>query len=327
MPFEVTRRRFLHQAGALALFGAADTVQAADAWPSRPIRMLVSYPAGGANDLVARAVSAAIEKQLGANIVVDNRSGAAGAIAAEVAAKAAPDGYTLYMMSSAQVLAPSLRKVTYDPVRDFTAIALSARSSYVLAVHPSVPFRTMAELIAYAKDNPGKLNYASSGVGAGPHLATELFALMADVKLTHVPYRGDTPALTDLLGGQVQMSFMSMAPAVPHVKAGALRPLAVASARRSLIFPDVPTVAEAGLPGYDVGSWWGLVAPAGTPSGIIQRAESVVVSFLREPSTAARFLELALEPGELGAEAFQRYIATEKDKLADIVQRAGIQAE
>jgi tripartite-type tricarboxylate transporter receptor subunit TctC len=328
MSLEPTRRGFLAGVGALPLLGIAPSARAADAWPNRPVKMIVSYPAGGANDLVARSVSTAMERTLNATVIVDNRSGAAGVIGAEAAAKSPPDGYTLYMMSSAQVLAPSLRKtLPYDPVRDFTAIALSARSSYVLAVHPSVPLKTMGELIAYAKANPGKLNYASSGVGAGPHLATELFASMADVKLTHVPYRGDTPALTDLVAGQVQMSFMSIAPAVPHVKSGALRPLAVASAKRFPSLPDVPTVAEAGLPGYDVGSWWGLVAPTGTPREIIQRAEGVVVPFLREASTAARFLEMGLEPGELGAEAFQRYIAAEKDKLAEIVRRAGIQAE
>ena len=234
MSLESTRRGFLAKVGTLPLLGIAYGARAADAWPNRPVKMLVSYPAGGANDLVARSVSTAMERALNATVIVDNRSGAAGVIGAEAAAKAPPDGYTLYMMSSAQVLAPSLRKtLPYDPVRDFTAIALSARSSYVLAVHPSVPLKTMAELIAYAKANPGKLNYASSGVGAGPHLATELFASMADVKLTHVPYRGDTPALTDLVAGQVQMSFMSMAPAVPHVKSGAIRALAVASAKRS----------------------------------------------------------------------------------------------
>ena len=328
MSAEPTRREFLAGAIALPLLGHSSGVRAADAWPSRPVKVIVGYPAGGANDLVARSVSTAMEKALNAAFIVDNRSGAAGATGAEAAAKSPPDGYTLYMMSSAQVLAPSLRKsLPYDPVRDFSAIALCARSSYVLAIHPSVPLKTMAELIAFAKANPEKLNYASSGVGAGPHLATELFASMANVKLTHVPYRGDTPALTDLLAGQVQMSFMSLAPAVPHVKSGALRALAVASAKRSPILPDVPTVAEAGLPGYDVGSWWGLVAPAGTAREIIQRAESVTLAYLREASTGARFLEMALEPGELGADAFQRYIASEKNKLADIVKRAGIQAE
>jgi tripartite-type tricarboxylate transporter receptor subunit TctC len=312
----------------IPLLGHSFSARSVDAWPSRPVKVIVGYPAGGANDLVARSVSTAMEKGLNAAFIVDNRSGAAGATGAEAAAKSPPDGYTLYMMSSAQVLAPSLRKsLPYDPVRDFSAIALCARSSYVLAIHPSVPLKTMDELIAFAKANPEKLNYASSGVGAGPHLATELFASMANVKLTHVPYRGDTPALTDLLAGQVQMSFMSLAPAVPHVKSGALRALAVASAKRSPILPDVPTVAEAGLPGYDVGSWWGLVAPAGTAREIIQRAESVTLGYLREASTGARFLEMALEPGELGADAFQQYIASEKNKLADIVKRAGIQAE
>lgn len=326
MSISITRRKALAGLAALPILSRAARAQGA--WPSRPIKMLVSYPAGGANDLVARAVSAAMEKALNASIVVDNRSGAAGAIGAEAAAKAAPDGYTLYMMSSAQVLAPSLRKtLPYDPVRDFAAITLAARSSYVLAVHPSQPFRSMKELIAFAKENPEKLNYASSGTGAGPHLATELFASMAGVRLTHVPYRGDTPALTDLIAGQVQMSFMSMAPAVPHVKSGTIRALAVASARRSTIMPDVPTVAEAGLPGYDVGAWWGLVAPRETPRAIIERAEQAVLPFLRDPATTARFAEIGLEPGELGADAFQRYIAAEKDKLADIVRRAGIPSE
>ena len=328
MRIKPTRRRFLAGSAIFPLLGYVSSTRAADAWPSRPVKIIVGYPAGGANDIVARSVSAAMDQALNAAFVVDNRSGAAGAAGAEAAARSQPDGYTLYMMSSAQVLAPSLRKsLPYDPVRDFSAIALCARSSYVLVVHPSVPLKTVAELIAFAKSNPEKLNYASSGVGAGPHLATELFASMAGVKLTHVPYRGDTPALSDLLAGHVQMSFMSMAPAVPHVKSGALRALAVASAKRSPILPDVPTVAEAGLPGYDVGSWWGLVAPAGTTREIIQRAESVVVAYLREPSTGARFLELGLEPGELGADAFQRYIASELEKLGGIVKRAGIQAE
>ena len=328
MNYDLSRRGILYGAGLLSVAAFARWGAAAEQWPTRTIKMLVSYPAGGANDLVARSVSAAMADALGTSVVVDNRSGAAGAIGAEAAAKSAPDGYTLYMMSSAQVLAPSLRKVLpYDPVKDFAAIALAARSSYVLAVHPSVPLRSMAELIAYAKANPSKLNYASSGAGAGPHLATELFASMAGVQLTHVPYRGDTPALTDLIAGQVQMSFMSMAPAIPHVKSGAIRALAIASGKRSPILPDVPTVAEGGLAGYDVGSWWGLVAPANTPREIIDKAEGVVVPYLRSPSTASKFAEIGLDPGELGAAAFQSYIAAEKDKLAEIVKRAGIQPE
>jgi tripartite-type tricarboxylate transporter receptor subunit TctC len=323
-----SRRVVLGGCAALASSPFMTRARAADPWPTRPIKMLVGYPAGGANDLVARAVAIAMADALGVSVVVENRSGAAGALGAEAAAKSPPDGYTLYMMASAQALAPSLRKILpYDPVKDFAAVALAARSSYVLAVHPSVPLRSMAELIAFAKANPGKLNYASSGVGAGPHLATALFASMAGVQLTHVPYRGDTPALTDLLAGQVQMSFMSAAPAIPHVKSGALRALAIASGKRSAVLPELPTVAEQGLPGYDVGSWWGVVAPVNTPREIIERAESVVLPYLRAPSTAARFRELGLDPGELGASDFQRYIASEKDKLADIVKRAGIEPE
>src|SRR4051812_21661761 len=300
-----TRRSLVLGVGAVALTAAPFRVAAAETWPARPIRMLVGYPAGGANDLVARAVAGALSDALAANLVIDNRSGAAGTLAAEAAARSAPDGYTLFMMASAQVLAPSLKKnLAYDPIRDFSAVALTARSSYVLVVHPSVPIHSTAELIAHAKANPGSLTYASSGVGAGPHLATELFASMAGVRLTHVPYRGDTPGLTDLLAGQVEMAFMSMAPAVPHVKSGALRALAVASGTRSSALPEGATLAETALPGYDVRSWWGLVAPAGTPREVIDKVEALVVPFLRKDETRARFLDMALEPGDKDAAAF-----------------------
>jgi tripartite-type tricarboxylate transporter receptor subunit TctC len=328
MSLEPTRRGFLAGVGALPLLGITCGARAADAWPNRPVKMIVSYPAGGANDLVARSVSTAMERALNATVIVDNRSGAAGVIGAEAAAKAPPDGYTLYMMSSAQVLAPSLRKtLPYDPVRDFTAIALSARSSYVLAVHPSVPLKTMAELIGYAKANPGKLNYASSGVGAGPHLATELFASMADVKLTHVPYRGDTPALTDLVAGQVQMSFMSIAPAVPHVKSGALRALAVASAKRFPSLPDVPTVAEAGVPTYEAVNWWGIVAPAGTPQPIIDKLHAALTAAQDTPEVEKQFASegatvVKKSPAEFGA-----FMVSEMNKWEQVVKKGGIKAE
>jgi len=308
---------------------AGGSAQAQTVYPERVIKMIVPSPAGGQTDVMARLMAQKMQQSLGQSVIIENRAGAGGALGARTAAAAEPDGYTLfYGNTSTLAVIPAVSKnAGYDPVKNYAPVASVSESYMILVVHPSFPARTIQEFLAYAKANPGKLNYASSGVGAGPHLATELFASMAEVKLTHVPYRGDTPALTDLVAGQVQMSFMSMAPAVPHVKSGALRALAVASAKRFPSLPDVPTVAEAGLPGYDVGSWWGLVAPAGTPREIIQRAEGVVVPFLREASTAARFLEMGLEPGELGAEAFQRYIAAEKDKLADIVKRAGIQAE
>jgi tripartite-type tricarboxylate transporter receptor subunit TctC len=187
--------------------------------------------------------------------------------------------------------------------------------------------KTLAELVDYAKKNPGKLNYASSGIGAGPHLASALFVARAGIKMTHVPYRGDTPAITDLLAGQVQMYFMSIAPGIPHIQSGAVRAIAIASAKRSSIFPDIPSVAEQGFPGFDVGAWWGLVAPAGTPKDVISRSESVVLPFLKKPATVERFKQLALDPGELGADAFQKFIASEQARLADIVKQAGIEAE
>jgi len=325
-----SRRALLKSGGALALAGTAAGARAlaADPWPAKPVKILVGYPAGGANDLIARAMAQVLGEGLGQSFIVDNKSGAAGAIAAEAAAKSSPDGYTLYAMASAQVLAPSLRKsVPYDPIKDFAAIALAARGSYVLCVHPSLPIHSVKELIAYAKANPGKLNYASSGTGAGPHLASEVFASMAGISITHVPYRGDTPAITDLLAGQVEMGFMSLAPILPHVKSGAVRGLAVASGKRSAAVPDLPTVAEAALPGYDIGVWWGLVGPAGTPRDILEKVQSVLVPWLESPATAQRFLEMGLAPGELWGEAFQREIEKDTKRFAEIVRGAGIQPE
>jgi tripartite-type tricarboxylate transporter receptor subunit TctC len=331
MTFEIDRRTLLRgAAGAIALpaTGAFVTSAFADTWPSRPVKIIVGYPAGGANDLVARTVGQGMTEALNGTFIVDNRTGAAGAIGAEAAAKSAPDGYTLYMMSSSQVLAPSLKKsLPYDPVKDFSAIALCASSSYILCVHPSVPAKTLAELIAYAKANPGKLNYASSGVGAGPHLTSALLVARAGLKMTHVPYRGDTPAIADLLAGQVQMYFTSIAPGIPHIQSGAIRPLAIASAKRSSLFPDIPTVAEQGFPGFDMGAWWGLVAPAGTPKDVIAKAESVIVPFLKKPDTVARFKQLGIDPGEVSGDAFQKFIASEKDRLADVVKQTGIEPE
>jgi tripartite-type tricarboxylate transporter receptor subunit TctC len=295
------------------------------AWPNRGIRILVGYPAGGANDLVARAIAAPLSETLGQPVVVENRTGAAGAIGAEAAAKAAPDGYTLYMMSSAQVLAPSIRRnLPFDPVRDFTPVALGARSPYYLVVHSSVPARSVAELVALAKAKPGSMSYASSGVGAGPHLTMSLFMSVAGIEFDHVPYRGDADAMIDLTSGRVPVSFISVAATYPHIQSGALRALAVSSAERLPLTPEVPTVAESGYPGFDLDAWWGLVGPADLLPAIVEKVAAAVRPILDSPAFAARFATLGVVPGKQGPAAFAELIRNDRVRFGEIVRTAKI---
>jgi tripartite-type tricarboxylate transporter receptor subunit TctC len=297
-------------------------------WPDRPVRILVGYPAGGANDLVARGVAARLTDSLKQSFIVENRTGAAGTIAADVAAKAAPDGYTLYMISSAQIIAPSVRKsVTFDPVKDFRAIALCAIGPYFLVVHKDVPARSVAEFVALAKARPKALNYASSGVGAGPHLTSSLFMTLAGIELNHVPYRGDADALVDLTAGRVQAGFISTSATYPHIQAGSLRALAVSSAERSALLPNVPTVAESGYPGFDMTSWWGLVGPAKLPDDIVRKAAAATRAVLDSPAFSAQVAAQGVTPGKLGPEEFARRIVDDTAKFAEIVKRAGITPE
>jgi tripartite-type tricarboxylate transporter receptor subunit TctC len=301
--------------------------QATD-WPTRPVRVLVGYPAGGANDLVARALCARLGDALKQSFIVENRSGAAGTIAADAAKVAAPDGYTLYMISSAQVLAPSVRKsVNFDPVKDFKAIALAASSGYFLAVHQSVPAKNVAEFVALAKAKPGGMSYASSGVGAGPHLTSSLFMAVAGIQLNHVPYRGDADALVDLVAGRVQGGFMSMAPTYPHIQSGAVRALAVSTSTRSPLLPDVPTVAESGYPGFDMGAWWGLVGPAALPDAIARKAAGAARPIIESKEFRDQFAAQGIVPGNAFLDAFAKKIADDFVKLADVVKRAGITPE
>ncbi|WP_170979507.1 tripartite tricarboxylate transporter substrate binding protein [Roseomonas sp. HF4] len=322
-PGRIGRRGALLGLGAGVLAGQAQA-QGAD-WPTRPIRILVGYPAGGANDLVARAVATPLAETLKQAITVENRTGAAGTIAADAAKRAAPDGETLYMMSSAQVLAPAVRReVNFDPVADFTPIALCASAPYFLVVHSSVPARNVAELVALAKARPGQLSYASSGVGAGPHLTSSLFMAVAGIELNHIPYRGDADALIDLTAGRVQVSFISVPPTWPHIQAGTLRGLAVSSADRLAMAPEVPTVAESGYPGFDMGAWWGLVGPKGLPRSIVDKVAGAVRPILDGPEFGQRFAAQGITPGRLGPDPFAARIAADTVKFADIVRRAGI---
>ena len=319
-----TRRTIL--AGSASLLAMPALAQ--DAWPTRAVRVLVGYPAGGANDIVARAVAQGMQQILGQPFTVENRAGGAGSIAAEAAARAAPDGGTLYMISSAQILAPALRRnLNYDPVRDFTPIALGAIGSYFLVVHSSVPAGNVQEFIALARRGANSVTYASSGVGAGPHLAMELLASVAGVQLHHIPYRGDADALIDLTAGRVQAYMSAIAPAQPHIQAGTLRPLAVTGATRAAAAPDVPTIAESGYPGYEMGAWWGLVGPANLPPAITQRAIAAAVQTIRSPAYKARFEAMGYVPGNVSGAAFGQLIASDRQRFADMVRRIGIQPE
>lgn len=304
-------------------------VLAQPAWPTRSVRLLVGYPAGGANDLVMRGIAAPLADALGQPILVENRSGAAGGIAADVAAKAAPDGYTLFSLSSAHVLAPSVRQnLSWDPVRDFTPIALGARSPYYLMVHPSFPARNVMEFVAHVKSQlPGSISYASSGVGAGPHLTTSMFMSITGIMLDHITYRGDADALVDLTAGRVPCAFLSVAPAVPHIQAGTLRALAVSGSERLTVTPDVPTVAESGYPGFEMDAWWGLTGPAGLPAAIVERIATAVRPILDAPAFAARYAAIGVVPAKQGPAEFAVLIRNDRTRFEAIVRAAGIQPQ
>ena len=321
-----SRRHLLAGIGAAL---ASPALAQTPSWPTRSVRLLVGYPAGGANDLVMRGIAAPLSDALGQPVIVENRAGAAGGIAADAAAKAAPDGYTLFSISSAHVLAPSIRRaLTWDPVRDFQPIALGARSPYYLMVHKDFPARNVAEFVAYVKARPpGSISYASSGVGAGPHLTTSLFMHVAGITLDHIPYRGDADALIDLTTGRVPCAFLSVAPALPHLAAGSLRALAVSGAERLSVTPEVPTVAESGYPGFAMDAWWGICGPTGLPMPIVEKIATAMRPILDAPAFAERYAAMGVVPGRLGTAAFTQLIREDRVRFEQIVRDAGIQPQ
>jgi tripartite-type tricarboxylate transporter receptor subunit TctC len=317
-----------------ALLAASASAQAAStssgqAYPARPIRVIVSVPAGGTPDVLARTVTPAMSELLGQQLVVDNRGGAGGRISAELASQAAPDGYTLYLTSpGALTIVPHISKnVPYHALKDFAPISLISTGPFLLLVHPSVPVKTVQDLVALARAEPGKLNYSSAGNGTANHLAMELFKSVAGVNFTHVPYKGAPQAVTDLLGGRVNVTMNSIGPVLAHVKAGRLRALGVAGAKRSPQLPDVPTITEAGVPGYESGSWLGLLAPAKTPPKIIARLNEVTVKAVRSPGPRGRLEELGAEPVGSSPEEFARLIRREWESNAKIVKLAGVRVD
>jgi len=310
-----------------ALIGVQGRAVAGD-YPNRPITLIVPYPAGGGNDVIARLVATKMSESLGQPIVIENRGGAGSTIGTRDVARSAPDGYTLLIATSSLAINPSLYPdVAYDPKNDFAPIGLIATSPNFVLVNPAVPVHSAAELIALAKKEPGKLDFASTGIGTSTHLAAVLFAAMAEVKLNAVPYKGVAPALTDLLGGQVALMFCPMASVVGQVRAGSLRAIAVTGVERSPLFPDLPTVAEAGLPGYAAELHYGLVAPAGTPGEVIAKLNGALNNALNDAGVRSRLAADGTEtlPGTPGAYATD--IASEEAKWGAIIKKAGVTAQ
>ncbi len=312
-------------AAALCVCGSA----IAQSYPTRPIRMLVVYPTGGGTDISARVIGQKLSEALGQQIVVDNRPGASGSIAMEMAARAAPDGYTLVMSTLSQmalnpVLIPSL---PFDPLKDFTPVALASSTVFVLIVPPGLPARSVKEFIALAKAQPGKLTYGSSGMGGASHVAGELFQLMAGIKMVHVPYKGGAPAIIGVVGAQVSMYFADIIAAQQLIASGKLRALGVTSARRSALAREIPTIAEAGLPGYEMTSWNGVLAPAGTPRAIIDRLNAVIVRALPQPDIAERLAGDGSEFGKNTPEQFSAFVRAEQAKWRKVIQTANIRID
>ncbi len=302
---------------------------AAQNFPNKPVRMIVAFPPGGATDIVARIVSQKLSEMWGQQVFVDNRGGAAGTIGTDLMAKSPPDGYNLFMATMGNLTANTVlyHNLPFDVERDLAPVTLVVKVHFVMVAYPSFPPKTVQELIALAKAKPGEINYASSGAGGAPHLGGELFKSMAGVNLTHVPYKGSGPSFADLLGGQVSLTIDSLAQALPYIKSGRLRALAVTGAKRAPMLPDVPTVAESGVPGYELTNWFGLVTRAGTPREIIHRVNADVVKVLQMPDVRERFLGMALDPVGDTPEQFGAYIKSETAKWAKVIKEAGITAE
>jgi tripartite-type tricarboxylate transporter receptor subunit TctC len=322
--------RLIFSIAALMLLplGAAAQV-ATTSYPTKPVHMVVGFPPGGGTDIVARIVAQKLSETWGQQVIVENRAGASATTAAIVVARSAPDGYTLSMgQLTPNAIAPALNpKLTYDPIKDFVPIVLVGTSPNVLVVRPSLAAKSVTELVALAKAQPGKLTYASSGPGSLQHIAAELFKSMAGVDMVHVPYKGSGQAVTDLIGGQVDMNFDSIPPVMSHIRAGKLRALAVTAAQRASGMPDVPTIAQSGLPGYDLTSWWGLFAPAGTPSEIIAKVQRDTAAALASPDVRERLTALSIEPGGGSSRAFADLVGREVVKYRKLIGQLKITLE
>ena len=314
-------------AAALLALGRAAGLSA-QSYPERPVRLIIPLSAGGSADIMARHLAQKLGERLGQQLVIDNRPGAGSIIGTEIAARAPRDGYTLLLAGSSFASAPALhRKLPYDPLKDFAPITMPATAPGLLVVHPALPVRTVNDLIGLARAKPGEINYGSPGNGTAPHFAGALFNMMARIDMVHVPYKGASPAITGLMGGQVQVSFASMPSAITQARQGRLRAVAVTGAKRSAALPELPTVAESGMPGFESGSWQGLFAPAGTPAAIIGRLHREVASVVHLPEIVAQLARDGSEPVGNTPEAFSKYLAGELAKWARVAKDARMHVE
>jgi len=321
------RRQFLHLAAGVAALPAMSRIARAQAYPSRLVRIIVGFPPGGSYDTLARLMGQWLSEHLGQSFVIENRPGGGSNIATEAAVRAPADGYTLLVVGPTQAMNVALYdKLSFDFIHDIAPVGGITRSSLVMVVHPSFPAKTVSEFIAFARANPGKINMASSGNGTSNHIAGELFKMMTGINMVHVPYRGGAPALTDLLGGQVQVLFATMASSIEFIKDGKLRALAVTTARRSEVLPNIPTVAET-VPGYEASDWYGIVVPMKTPANIVDKLNKDINMAIADPKVAARLADLggiamSTTPGDFG-----KLIAEETEKWGKVIRAAGIKAE
>jgi tripartite-type tricarboxylate transporter receptor subunit TctC len=324
---KLSRRQFLHLAAGAAALPAVSRMARAQAYPTRPVRIIVGFAPGGATDIMARLMGQSLSERLRQPFVIENKPGAATNIATEAVVNAAPDGYTLLVVTSVNAINASVyEKLNFNLIRDVVPVASIHREPFVMEANPSVPVKTVAEFIAYAKANPGKLTMASAGIGSGNHISGELFKMMTGVNLVHVPYRGGGPALVDLISGQVQVLFATMSSSIEYVRAGKLRALAVTTATRSSVLPDIPTVAEF-VPGYESSFWTGVGAPKNTPAEIVDKLNKEMNATLADPKFKARLADLggtALSGSPLD---FGKFVADETDKWAKVVKFAGVKAD
>ena len=322
-----SRRRFLHLLAGAAALPALPHQAFAQAYPARPVRIVVGFPPGGFADINARLIAQWLSDRLGQPFLIENRPGAGANLATELVVRAVPDGYTLLLANSSDMINATLyEKLSFNFIRDIAPITGLSRVPYIMAVNPSLPATTVPEFIAYAKANPAKVNMASAGTGAASHMAGELFKMMAGVSLVHVPYRGQAPALTDLLGGQVQVSFIPAAGTIEQIQSGKLRALAVTTAARSDVLPGVPAIGEF-VPGYEASGWNGVCAPKAAPSEIIERLNEAINAGLADPKIKARIAELGGAPMAMTPAEFSRFIAEDTEKWAKVVKFSGAKAD